>query len=297
MKSLAEAVLVRGGVAGLARQLRRNRTLVLAYHNIVPHGEPVTGDRSLHLTQQRFAAHLDLLRKHCDVVPLNSVLETPNGSKPRVAITFDDAYHGAVTVGVKELADRNLPATIFVVPFFVGGRSFWWDELMPDGEETATKFREQALHAFKGRDEEIRAWAAAQQMRPRSLPYHAVTATEEELAEAAALPQITLGSHTWTHPNLSRLDEDSVGDELIKSRQWLTERFDRFIPWLTYPYGFTTPMVERIAASTGHRAALLVTGGWLPPSVTNDYSLPRLNIPAGVSPHGFTLRLSGFLGH
>jgi peptidoglycan/xylan/chitin deacetylase (PgdA/CDA1 family) len=295
VKSLVEAILVRGGIAHYARRSYRTRTLVLAYHNIVPHAQPVTGDRSLHLTQERFAEHLHLLIRHCDVIPLDSIFADADTNRPRVAITFDDAYRGAVTVGVTELVDRGLPATIFVVPGFIGGRSFWWDEVMPAAEEEANQFRERALDEHKGRDEEVRTWAAAQGIRPRSLPEHAVTATEEELRTAAAYPGITLGSHTWSHPNLSRLDEDSVEEELTRSREWLTQRFDCFVPWLSYPYGLTSPVVERIAAATGYRAALRVSGGWLPTAGRNTFALPRLNIPAGVSPHGFTLRLSGIM--
>lgn len=295
MKSLVEAILVRGGIARCARQFYRNRTLVLAYHNIVPHAQPVTGDRSLHLTQERFTEHLDLLIRHCDVIPLDSIFGSAKTNRPRVAITFDDAYRGAVTAGVGELVGRGLPATIFVVPDFIGGRSFWWDEVMPAAEEDANPFRERALDEHRGRYEQVTAWAAAQGIRPRSLPEHAVAATEAELRTAAAHPGITLGSHTCSHPNLSRLDDGSVEEELTRSREWLTQRFDCFIPWLSYPYGLASPSVERVAAATGYRAALRVSGGWLPTAEWSAFALPRLNVPAGVSPHGLTLRLSGIM--
>ncbi len=298
MKSLVEAVLVRGGVAHLARQFRKNGTLVLAYHNIVPDGEPVTGDLSLHLTQQRFAEHLDLLVRYCDVIPLDSVFgHTADTRRPTIAITFDDAYRGAVTAGVSELVRRGLPATVFVVPSFIGGHSFWWDELIPAAEKEAHEFRERALGELRGRDADIRSWAATQGMQPQRPPQHAVAAAEEELRAAAVQPGITLGSHTWSHPNLSRLKENSVKEELTRSREWLTQRFDSVIPWLAYPYGLASPMVEQIAAATGHRAALRVSGGWLPTTDWSALALPRLNVPAGVSSHGLTLRLSGIMRH
>jgi hypothetical protein len=132
VKAAVETVLVRGGAAKLARHFHRDRTLVLAYHNIVPHGDPVAGDCSLHLPQRQFAAQLDLLVELCDVIPLDSALErNGRGKRPRVAITFDDAYRGTVTAGVSELVSRGLPATIFVVPAFVGGGAFWWDDVLP----------------------------------------------------------------------------------------------------------------------------------------------------------------------
>jgi peptidoglycan/xylan/chitin deacetylase (PgdA/CDA1 family) len=297
VKSTVEAVLVRGGFANLSRHLHRDRTLVLAYHNIVPHGEPATGDRSLHLPARDFSEHLDLLLRHCDVTPLDSVFESrTEGKRPTVAITFDDAYRGTVTAGVNELVMRGLPATIFVVPAFVGGNSFWWDAVLPAAEDKRNGFREWALDALRGRDQEIRAWAKSQAVHSLQPPPHAVTATEEELRTAATQPGITFGSHTWSHPNLTQLDADSVEEELVSPLEWLRQRFEPVVPWLTYPYGLASPTVERAAAAAGYRGAFSVTGSWLPKTNAAAFALPRLNIPAGVTPNGFILRLSGFPG-
>ncbi len=297
MKSTVEAVLVHGGFANLSRHLHRDRTLVLAYHNIVPHGEPITGDRSLHLPVHSFAEHLDLLLRHCDVVPLDSVFDrTAGGRRPKVAITFDDAYRGTVAAGVTELVMRGLPATIFVVPAFLGGNSFWWDAVLPVARDRMDGFREWALSALRGRDQEIKAWAKAAGVRSLQLPLHALTATEEELRRAAAQPGITLGSHTWSHPNLTQLDADAVEQELTSPLEWLRQRFESVVPWLAYPYGLASPTVERAAAATGYHGAFGVTGSWLPQTNARAFALPRLNIPAGVTPNGFILRLSGFPG-
>src|SRR2546422_8966546 len=74
-----------------------------------------------------------LLRTHA-IVPLEEVLTpAPSGRRPRVAITFDDAYQGAIAIGVEELARRGGPAALFVVPAFGGGGSFWWEPLGRDG--------------------------------------------------------------------------------------------------------------------------------------------------------------------
>jgi peptidoglycan/xylan/chitin deacetylase (PgdA/CDA1 family) len=297
VKDAVEAVLVRGGVAQLARRFRRNRTLVLAYHNIVPQGEPVSGDRSLHLSQEQFAEQLDLLCRLCDVIPLDAVLEPgdPTG-RPRVAITFDDAYRGTVTAGVQELVCRGLPATIFVVPAFVGGRSFWWDEYLTDLGNGTDKLRQRALAELAGSDHDIRGWAEEHGVLPQRQPDHAVVATEDELQEATRLGAIVLGSHTWSHPNLAQLDSASLEEELTSSIRWLERRFERVVPWLAYPYGVASPTVERAAADAGYRGAFYVSGGWLPKTIPNAHALPRLNVPAGVSAHGFALRLSGLLG-
>src|SRR2546427_6192685 len=61
VKSLLEAGLVHGGLARLGRVRRREHTLVLTYHNIVPERSPPFGDRSLHLPRPLFARQLEQL--------------------------------------------------------------------------------------------------------------------------------------------------------------------------------------------------------------------------------------------
>ena len=133
LKHLVERGLVWSGAPRAALVSHRSRTLILAYHAIVPTDESPAGDASLHLPQAKFAAQLDALARTHDVVPLADALAPPLASttRPRVAVTFDDAYQGAVRAGVLELVRRGMPATIFVPPGLLGGQRFWWDVLAP----------------------------------------------------------------------------------------------------------------------------------------------------------------------
>ncbi|MEO7043341.1 MAG: polysaccharide deacetylase family protein, partial [Gemmatimonadaceae bacterium] len=158
VKHVVETALVLGGGASFSRRARKGDVLVLAYHNVVPKGLDVHGDLSLHLHQSDFAAQLDALIRTHDVVPLNDAL-TPQeataqpSARPRVAITFDDAYSGAVTAGVAELRARRLPATIFVTPSFLDGKTFWWDILSQADSGLDDAFRARALtdaHGLNG---------------------------------------------------------------------------------------------------------------------------------------------------
>lgn len=299
VKAVAEVVLARGGPARIARVAGRSSTLVLAYHNIVPDHAEITGDPSLHLPRTAFAAQLDELARTHDIVPLDA-LRGPDPKRvrrPRAVITFDDAYRGAVTIGVEELARRGLPATIFVAPGFVGGRAFWWDALATAGSgELPAPFRELALTSFRGVDRLIRERAPAYGLMEIEPAPYAVAATEEELRWAARVPGITFGSHSWSHPNLARLGPEELRAELVDSLAWLSVRLDPVVPWLAYPYGVSSLAVERAAAEAGYVAALRVTGGRIPRRGANPYSIPRLNVPGGLSIHGFVLRTAGLIG-
>ena len=137
LKACFEAGLVRSGVPALNRAARARRGLVLAYHNVVPDSSPGFGDRSLHLPRGLFMRQLESLLATHTVVPLEQVLDAPvAGRRPRAAITFDDGYRGAVLLGVAELAKRGVPATLFVVPSFVGKGPFWWDALAAERDKS-----------------------------------------------------------------------------------------------------------------------------------------------------------------
>ncbi|HEX6924574.1 MAG TPA: polysaccharide deacetylase family protein [Longimicrobiaceae bacterium] len=295
-KRLIERSLVGAGLPKLARARRRADTLVLAYHNIVPRGETAVGDLSLHLPQSAFADQLDALLETHDIVPLTSILEEGDGSRPRLALTFDDAYAGTVTAGIEEVARRGLPATIFVPPAFVGGGTFWWDEIADTRSgEVRPEVRAYCLWELKGRTPAIQAWAASAGIESNALPEHQRCAEESELVRVAGVPGLTLAAHTWSHANLAALEADELEEELVRPMAWLRERFAAPLPWVTYPYGLHSPEVERATIAAGYRAAMRVDGGWLlgPRPTAPRSALPRMNIPAGLSLRGFTLRTAG----
>lgn len=297
VKAVAEQALLRSGAARAARARRRGDALILAYHDIVPEGAHPDGDRALHLPQRAFAAQLDALVATHDVVPLDAALApaSASASRPRAAITFDDAYRGAVTVGIAELVTRGLPATIFVAPALLDDTVFWWDALTPDGSwALSAGERAYALDALRGEGARIAAHAAASGKRWRAMPPHARGAWVQELASAAAAPGITLGSHSWSHPALPTLDGDALDAELRKPLAWLRERFTNVISVVAYPYGLASPAVELAARDAGYAAGLRIAGGWMH-EASNPFALPRLDIPSGVSLAGFRLRAAGLL--
>lgn len=298
LKRSFEGALCYSGITRALRARRRGDVIVLAYHNIVPEGEETGGDLSLHLSQRDFARQLDLVARTHDVVPLSALLEpsAPPPRRPRAVVTFDDAYLGAVTAGVEELARRGLPATVFVAPALLGGCTFWWDALSgPRG--LSEEVRQHGLEALAGKDPEIRAWAAGRGVAETKLPAHMATASEEDLRRAVGVHGITLGAHTWGHVNLARLEEAELDAELVRPLSWLQERFDAVVPWVTYPYGLYSPLVERRAVAAGYAGGFRVDGGWLPARDGDraPFALPRCNIPAGMTRQGFELRVSGLL--
>ncbi len=295
MKTFLERVARQTGLTGVLRR-RQQGALVLAYHNVVPDTLAPAGDRSLHLSRSAFAAQLTLLHETCDVVPLDTLLTerlSRRSGRPLVAITFDDGYRGALEFGVAELALRGLPATFFIAPGRLDGHRFWWDRLAGQ-EGLVAGDRHHALEDLNGRDEDVCAWAVATGKPLLDVPVEMTSGTMEELQHAARSGVVTFGSHTWSHPNMARLAETAVREELARSRSWL-EQWDTLASLtVSWPYGLTTTAAEAAAEAAGYRAAFRVDGGWMR-NRNLPFALPRWNVPAGVTLDGFELRLAGLL--
>ena len=296
-KGAAERALIWSGVAGLHRRRMSGRVLVLAYHNIVPDGMPPGGDRANHLPLSMFVEQLSLLRETHDVVPLaDTMAPSPDkAGRPRAAITFDDAYRGAVRYGVAELVRQGLPATIFVAPACLGQRTFWWDALATTDSGLSAEVRTRALDELRGEHSAVMEWARGTNAPVAEMAGDMRSATEEELIEAASHPGITLGSHTWSHPNLTRLSTDEMAAELAKPLAWLRDRVRNPLPWLAYPYGAFDDAVTRGCGLAGYAAGLAISGGWFARAPRYPFALPRVNIPPGVSRRGFAIRAAGLL--
>lgn len=297
LKRSAEFLLVRSGLLRAARAHRRLDTLVLAYHNIVPRGETACGDGSLHLAQQQFGEQLDVLASTHTVVPLARMLEPHEPSRrPRVVITFDDAYQGALTAGLEELQRRSLPATFFIAPAFVGGRTFWWDELAAArGGVLSDRIRRYCIEELAGRHDDIVRWAAQAGFRAAVLPAHQAAATEAQLKRAASSAGVAFAAHSWSHPNLCAISEIELRHELSQALEWLQKRFAATVPWLSYPYGLSSSHTQSVARQAGYRGAFKIDGGWLPSAPQQPFALARTNIPSGLSSRGFAILTSGLL--
>ena len=293
LKRNAERALTTDGARRVFARRRRGKVLILAYHGIIPDGEKAAGEPALFVTRREFAAQLDELKREGLVVPLAQI-DQHTEDAPRIAITFDDAYEGAVRYGVEELAKRKLPATIFVAPGRLNRHVFWWDALSR-GAVVEESLRSFALGSLAGLDESVRAWMADNNVPYTSaLPRYACTATHAELREAVNHPGITVASHTWLHPNLVSLSPAATITELVRSREWLETEFgDKAIPWLAYPYGLDSPRLHRAAASASYEGAVRISGGWHRPHDVSPFARPRLNIPAGLSLAGFRARING----
>ena len=210
--------------------------LVLCYHAVSP-----TWPAVLSTTPERFAEQLDhLAARGYRGVTFSEAVDEPSGRA--VAVTFDDAFRSVAALAKPVLDRLGWPATMFVPTDFPG--------------------RDGPLK-WPGIDE----WLGG--------PY------EQELApldwdELRALREAgwQLGSHTCSHPELTRIGDDELRRELVASRE-ACERELGPCDAIAYPYGDVDARVVAAAGEAGYR-----TGAALPKYPHDDRPMewPRVGV-------------------
>jgi peptidoglycan/xylan/chitin deacetylase (PgdA/CDA1 family) len=121
------------GVTQTFKRVRKTfapRSFILMYHRVAEAG---IDPWSLCVTPQHFAEQLEVLQRYLHPMTLQHLaLSHAKAELPEqaVAITFDDGYANNLLQAKPLLAQRQIPASVFVTSGYVGQeREYWWDEL------------------------------------------------------------------------------------------------------------------------------------------------------------------------
>jgi peptidoglycan-N-acetylglucosamine deacetylase len=83
---------------------------------------------------------------------------------------------------------------------------------------------------------------------------------------------IALGSHTWSHADLTRLDPGAVADEIRQNADFLRNMYGvDGRPWFRPPFGRHTAITDKVAADLGYPTITLASGDiydWRPEDET-----------------------------
>ena len=102
-----------------------------------------------------------------------------------------------------------------------------------------------------------------------------------------------IASHSYTHPDLTKVDAERLRHEVADSRTELQRRFGGEVAFFCYPFGRTSSAVEDAVAMAGYSGATTVSAGVAAPS-TDPLELPRVIVRPRDSGARLAKRLAGF---
>lgn len=83
----------------------------------------------------------------------------------------------------------------------------------------------------------------------------------EQLKEMVDSGLCTIGSHTVTHPNLTKLETTDVLEELRKSKKYIADKLNCEVNHFSYPHSFQNEKVQKLVEEEGYITATLGYGG------------------------------------
>ncbi|MBW1678997.1 MAG: polysaccharide deacetylase family protein [Deltaproteobacteria bacterium] len=303
------------------------RLIILMYHRV---DEPTADYFNLCVPPSNFEKQMRYLKKNYRVISLKTLAQYIRSKKSLpddcVVITFDDGYRDNHTNAYPILKKYGLPATIFLTIGYINNNELpWWDRLARIVEEGRKKIVNLDLPAEicperikKPLSEIFSGETAISKKKINSLAslFKEVSEDQKNLTlnylEEKILPpmessemlswtqikemsnnNISFGSHTFTHPILTKVDADRAKYEILISRIELERKIGKHFFCFSYPNGTEQDFNEEIikmVEESGYVCACSAING--KNGLKNDlFSLRR--IWGGDFPlHVFSLRLS-----
>jgi peptidoglycan/xylan/chitin deacetylase (PgdA/CDA1 family) len=295
-RRVARAAYVRalqysGRLKSVKENLReRGDIVVLTFHRVLD-------DASLHVAnslpgivvrEKTFRDLLQYIVREFEVVDLETATPGAPGTKPKLALTFDDGWSDNYHVAFPIIREIHVPVTIFLCSGIMDvGAPCWpeqviatlrtlWPGSQPGAFDSAieylksvsTREREQLIGELeKSVDASEALYCAAQ--ADRTMSWERVL----EMRNAG----ISFGSHTRTHQLLTQVTGRELQDEIQQSRTELERVLDRPCQLFAYPNGNVSSEARQSLADAGYtRAVSTQTGIWS--SASDSLVMPRCNV-------------------
>lgn len=269
---------------------RGHRYQILRYHKVSNESHPFFPA----LKPNVFENQILFLKEHYSIYPLDELVRASRKGyvPPRaVALTFDDGYADNFTVAFPLLKKHHVPATIFLTTGAIGGKQVLWHDRVFDAFRYAT-VRSAYLDQGTILIADLQDHGAARASLQATLEYARSISNEKRLEfieqiEAALQPDLTgnsrtsilswdqvrqmhsegidFGSHTVSHPILSKISPDDLVRELEDSKHNIEEQLGKTIFGFAYPNGRIQDynrFVKDALKNLGYGYALTTTAGF-----------------------------------
>lgn len=313
-----------------ARFARPDRAVILAYHRVGSRAlaGPLYGD-VVGPSEELFTAQIEFLTTHCHVMALGEYLDRRESGRPLpprcVVVTIDDGYADCFTVVHPVLKRYGAPATVFLPTGYLDAPAlFWWDRLAymvsrcPESTVAVDCPRPMRLELDGPTSREAAALGLVN--AAKTLPHEALERLLDHLAErtgvfpdealarrdylvswdqvrAMSADGVAFGSHTVTHPILTRLDLDRARWEIRHSKRRLEEELGHPVDTFCYPSGESwafAPEHRDLLRAEGYRCAVTTIDG-VNRHETDPFALRRVSVGASEDPETLRAALTGVL--
>jgi peptidoglycan/xylan/chitin deacetylase (PgdA/CDA1 family) len=240
----------------------------LSYPLLLPFYHVVSNEKLHHIhnyqyrNEQEFIGELDFLLRHFEPVELHELLKPEIQRKKVFHLSFDDGLRQCYDVIAPILTRKGIPATFFVNPAFADNR--------------------QLFHRYKASllvdhiinhpsDLKYLTGSGYDSRSVLSIPYHLAPVLDDMALKMGVswnnflndykpymtegqIQQLinqgfTIGAHSWDHPEFWLLNEEEQLQQIIRSMDWVSEKFNPKLKVFAFPYtddGVTSSLLAHL---------------------------------------------------
>ena len=311
----------------LAKIRKNHPCVILLYHRIVDdHSEYLDKGPVVHHHIKYFKREIEYLKQTYDLLSMDEVVRRVKSGigfkRPSVAITFDDGYLDNYTLAYPVLKKHGVPATIYLATGLIGtGENTWVDQIErcllrteKDHLDLPTLFGKENLQIETRKEKEEINIRVAEALKhkldrerkeiivdikkilngTRDYKNNSESRTMLNWDEVKKMAQngITLGSHSHTHPILSRMPVQKAKEEIFESKKIIEGNLGFRVKHFSFPNGRREDFTEELrdyCREIGFESVASVIYGTNEASNGNAFALKRIG---AVSP---VWRLAGEL--
>ena len=234
---------------------------------------------------------------------ISEYLSHKNDHSKRIAITFDDGYKSVFTKAFPFLKENNIPATVFLTTGAIDNNDLIWTDklnLLKNIDRSAkltinnktytadqlkkTKTLEEIKSYFKSlpnadKDEEINTLLSQSSTNCNSIAQDDKMLSWEDIASMDK-EEIEFGTHTVTHPILTKIEKSEAEKEIVDSKKRIESMLKKPVTTFCYPNGQAQDFDENIiniVKNNGFRCAVTTIEGKVESS-KNIYALRRITL-------------------
>jgi len=237
--------------------INRKKLLIIGYHRVLEEQDGCFPA----VNNDTFRREMQYLKNRYNIISLKEAAEALKSHRKlpdyTAVITFDDGYRDIYVHAFPVLKDLKIPATVFFTADYIDNKEIpWWDIIgliFNSRKKELFDHVKSALNIHARRKSRLLDHLKTVPDEQRAGLIHELKTRfdAESLSEKCADPlmmrrdeiremqqgNISIGSHTLSHPVLSRVPEEQALREISGSKKILEHELGCEVPYFAYPVG------------------------------------------------------------
>ena len=180
--------------------------------------------------------------------------------KKYINVSFDDGFRDIILNAFPIFKKHHIPFTIYLTTSFPQGNAdIWWIQM--EKNHSADAFEELMKQIYNSPKPMAETMHKLTDTQPDPELCQALSLSWSEIKEMVDSGRCTVGSHSVSHPGLTRIGMEACRFELEASKQIILDKTGYDAIHFSYPHSMDNETIREAVSKARYRTAVLGYGG------------------------------------